>query len=93
MCNMTQKNATTVDLFPWRNLNSHIWTDSPCDGSAILPAHAEHCVRFASKFDGEFAISLWDDCSDHILLARDVFGAKPLFFAIDSRDSSGLHDE
>ena len=53
---MPFSDGSTTAFYKWRNLNSHIWTDSPCDGSAILPAHTEHCIRFASKFDGEFAI-------------------------------------
>ena len=81
---MPFSDGSTTAFYNGEIYNSHKWTDSPCDGCAILPAYAEHSIRFASEFDGEFAISLWDDRTGHLLLARDVFGTKPLFFAIDS---------
>ncbi len=73
----------TVAFYNGEIYNSRKWTGSACDGDAILPAYAEYGKQFAIELDGEFAICLWDDRKGCLLLARDAFGTKPLFFALD----------
>lgn len=80
---MPFKNGNTIAFYNGEIYNAHNWTSSASDGDAILPAYAKYGVRFPSEFDGEFAICLWDDHAGRLLLARDVFGTKPLFFAFD----------
>ncbi|MEK6285613.1 MAG: asparagine synthase-related protein [Acidobacteriota bacterium] len=53
------------------------------DGSAMIPAYREFGEAFASQLDGEFAIALWDEKLGQLLLARDAFGTKPLYFGFD----------
>jgi asparagine synthase (glutamine-hydrolysing) len=53
------------------------------DGEAILPAYQELGPECFAQFEGEFAISIWDDATETVVLARDQFGAKPLYFSYD----------
>lgn len=57
--------------------------DAVSDGEAILPAYQEFGPACFAEFEGEFAISIWDDQTGTLVLARDQFGAKPLYFSCD----------
>ena len=57
--------------------------DAASDGEAIIPAFREHGTSCFGMFDGEFALSLWDGRAEQVILARDVFGTKPVYFAIE----------
>lgn len=43
--------------------------------------HGEHCL---SQLRGEFAFIIWDEARDRLFAARDRFGIKPLFYAIQA---------
>ncbi len=52
--------------------------------SAILPhAYEEWGAGFPERLDGIFAIAVWDAAERRLLLCRDRFGIKPLFYAAD----------
>lgn len=53
------------------------------DGEVILPLFDQYQYSVFEKLDGEFAIALWDDDSKTLILARDQFGTKPLYFSLD----------
>lgn len=63
--------------------NSHAYTESEADGDALLPAYERHGVALGSYLDAEFALSIWDSATASLLLSRDPFGTKLLFFAFD----------
>lgn len=64
--------------------NQRTTTTAPftSDGQAILPAYAAWgAADFVTHLHGEFAIVLVDQSAQLIILATDVFGTKPLWYA------------
>jgi len=51
------------------------------DTEAILGWTAREWERAPARFEGIFALGVWDRASRRLLLARDPFGIKPLFVA------------
>jgi asparagine synthase (glutamine-hydrolysing) len=51
------------------------------DTEVILAAYREYGVDFIKKLRGMFALGLWDEARQELLLARDRIGKKPLFYA------------
>lgn len=52
------------------------------DTEAILAAYEQHGVDALSDLRGMFAFALWDESDKKLLLARDRFGIKPLYYCI-----------
>lgn len=69
------------EIYNFRSFNENIETD----GEIVLPLYEELGNNCFSKLDGEFAISIWDDSNQSIILARDPFGTKPLYFSLDDK--------
>ena len=55
------------------------------DTEVLLQLYAEHGTAMLHKLRGMFAFSLWDDRKRAMLLVRDPFGIKPLYYADDGR--------
>jgi len=54
-------------------------TGSDCE--VVLPLYGQHGVDLLEHLPGTFALALWDDRGRSLLLARDRFGERPLYFA------------
>lgn len=54
-------------------------TGSDCE--PILPLYRLHGHDFVSRLRGMFAIALFDPANGELILARDPFGIKPLYYA------------
>ena len=52
------------------------------DTEAIIATYEKHGVDALSKLRGMFAFALWDEPNKKLLLARDRFGIKPLYYCI-----------
>ena len=50
------------------------------DTEVVLKSYAYYGLDCFSKFDGMFAIAIWDAKNSKLILARDRFGEKPLFY-------------
>lgn len=53
---------------------------SNCDTEVILYAYAEWGSDMFARFNGMFAIALYDKEQDRLILARDRIGKKPLYY-------------
>lgn len=53
---------------------------SKSDNEIVVPLYLKHGLGFVEHLKGEFAISLLDLKNKKLILARDRFGVKPLFY-------------
>ncbi len=52
-----------------------------CDTEVVLRSYLEWGERCVEHLNGMFGFAIWDPRAQHLLLARDRLGIKPLFYA------------
>lgn len=57
---------------------------SHSDVETIIHAYEEYGLDFLSHLRGMFALALWDEKQQRLILARDRLGEKPLYYHLDS---------
>ncbi|WP_182871299.1 asparagine synthase (glutamine-hydrolyzing) [Stieleria mannarensis] len=57
-------------------------SDGKSDSAITLPLYLRHGLSFVERLRGEFAIVLYDHREKRLILIRDRFGIKPLYFAV-----------
>ncbi|MCD4683140.1 MAG: asparagine synthase (glutamine-hydrolyzing) [Bacteroidales bacterium] len=50
------------------------------DTEVVVQAYAQYGIDCLSKFNGQFAIAIWDKKKKELFLARDRVGIRPLFY-------------
>ncbi len=53
---------------------------SDCDTEVILYSYAKWGQQCFEKFNGMFAIAIWDAISNELIIARDRMGVKPFYY-------------
>jgi asparagine synthase (glutamine-hydrolysing) len=61
------------------------WFRSQTDSEVVLYALAEWGTEALVKFNGMFAFAFWDRKEKSLLLARDRYGIKPVYYTLDAQ--------
>jgi len=59
-----------------------------CDTEVLLHMYLRDGPSFVERLRGMFAVALWDRRERRLLLARDRFGIKPLYYSVDGEGLS-----
>ena len=73
------------EIYNFRELRTELeamgfWFRSNSDTEVVLNALAAWGVKALDRFNGMFALALWDRRDRNLLLARDRYGIKPLYY-------------
>ena len=52
-----------------------------CDTEVILKAFVHYGIDILKKFNGIFSFAIWNDLKKELVLCRDQFGIKPLYYS------------
>lgn len=55
---------------------------SKTDSEVVLYSYMEWGVKALHRFNGMFALSIWDKTRQKLFLARDRYGVKPLYYTV-----------
>jgi asparagine synthase (glutamine-hydrolysing) len=58
------------------------------DTEVLVHLYEQHGDAFAERLRGMFAVAVWDEREGRLLLARDRFGIKPLYYRLHEGDLS-----
>ncbi|HEX8722537.1 MAG TPA: asparagine synthase (glutamine-hydrolyzing) [Pyrinomonadaceae bacterium] len=56
---------------------------SRTDSETILHLYEERGLDFVTELEGDFAVAVWDEARERLVLARDRVGVKPLYFYLN----------
>ncbi len=76
------------ELYNYRELRSELVEKgarfiSSCDTEVVLEAYKTWGVNCFTRFNGFWALAIYDSREDFLLCARDRVGKKPLFYTLD----------
>lgn len=61
---------------------------SNTDSEVVLHGYEEYGEGILQKLRGMFAFAIWDSKNESVMLARDFFGIKPLYYTDNTQDKS-----
>lgn len=74
------------ETYNFRELRQQLSDDQPwrsdCDTEVVLRAYRQWGTDAFQKLRGMFALAIWDDVRQTLVLARDPLGIKPLYYYI-----------
>ena len=78
------------EIYNFRELRTELeakgyWFRSQTDSEVVLYALAEWGTDALLKFNGMFALAFWDRKEKNLLLARDRYGIKPLYYFVNEK--------
>ncbi len=88
---MTQDRRYTIsyngEIYNFQELKAELETlgyqfNSRTDTEVVLNAYAEWGEQAISRFNGMFALAIWDKEQRKLFLARDRYGIKPVYYTI-----------
>ncbi|MDQ7824723.1 MAG: asparagine synthase (glutamine-hydrolyzing) [Candidatus Eremiobacteraeota bacterium] len=88
---MANEDATVVmvyngEIYNYQELRTELTSrghrfHSHTDSETVIHSYEEWGLEALKKFNGMFAFALWDKARRRIILARDRYGIKPLYYA------------
>jgi asparagine synthase (glutamine-hydrolysing) len=84
----SSSSASTGEIYNYRTLRAQLEHKgyvfcSHSDTEVLLYLYQEHGLAMTQYLRGMYTFALWDRCKQGLLLARDPFGIKPLYYADD----------
>src|SRR5439155_8206043 len=78
------------EIYNYRELRSELINKgfrfrSTSDTEVLLQLYADRGMAMLDSLRGMYAFALWDDRKKALLLARDPYGIKPLYYADDGK--------
>jgi len=76
------------EIYNSENLKSHLVSlghsfKTNLDMELVIHAYEEYGLNFTNKLDGIWALAIYDKEEHKIILSRDIFGARPLYYFAD----------